>query len=189
MLPNVDPTKAASSAAVTPSTTKKPDVERAVPYTPTAPKPAAEAEKAGQTATEQRVAQSAPSKAGTEIIQRLQRVDSKPAAPGQLTTHDQAEINFQLTREERDVFLNAISGDESVEEMTKQEQETLQKTAERIEKLIEDADTRTAEGRERLDKAIKEWYTRLANGKHKPPTDLIRLIQAAAAGRTDLTYI
>ncbi|MCD7896757.1 MAG: hypothetical protein LUG50_08805 [Planctomycetaceae bacterium] len=116
-------------------------------------------------------------------------MDGKPATPGQKLTQDQAEINFQLTREERDVFLNAISGDESVEEMTKQEQETLQKAAERIEKLIEEADTRTAEGRERLDRAVKEWYSRLANGKHKPPTDLLRLIQAAAAGKTDLSYV
>lgn len=189
MLPNIDPAKAASSASVNPTPTKKPDVERAAPYTPTVAKPAADAEKVRQTATEPRTGESAPSKAGTEVLQRIRRVDGKPATPGQKLTQDQAEINFQLTREERDVFLNAISGDESVEEMTKQEQETLQKAAERIEKLIEEADTRTAEGRERLDRAVKEWYSRLANGKHKPPTDLLRLIQAAAAGKTDLSYV
>lgn len=104
-------------------------------------------------------------------------------------TRDEADINFQLTREERDVFINAISGAESVKDMSEEEQKTLQKTAERIEKILEAVDTRTEEGRQRADLAIKEWYSRLANGKFKAPSDLLRLIQAAALGQEDLTKV
>ncbi len=104
-------------------------------------------------------------------------------------TKDEAEINFQLTREERDVFINAMSGNEPVKDMSEEEQQMLQKTAERIEKILEAVDTRTTEGRQRADAAIKEWYSRLANGKYKAPSDLVRLIQAAALGVDDLTKI
>ncbi len=106
-----------------------------------------------------------------------------------ILSRDEADINFQLTREERDVFINAISGNESVQEMSEEEQKLLQKTAERIEKILAAVDTRTEEGRERADMAIKEWYSRLANGKFKAPTDLLRLIQAAALGQEDLTKV
>lgn len=97
---------------------------------------------------------------------------------------DQAEIKLQLTREEREVFLNAISGRESPSEMSEEEQELLQKTSERIEKLIEEANARDTQTKERVDKAVKEWYTRLSNGK-QPPGDLLTLIRQAAAGVLD----
>ncbi len=97
---------------------------------------------------------------------------------------DQAGINFQMTREEREVFLSAMSGRERVSEMSENEQKLMEKSAERLEKLIEAADARDAASREKLDKAVKEWYIRLANGK-QPPGDLLWLISQAAAGKLE----
>lgn len=102
---------------------------------------------------------------------------------------DSAEINFQLTLEERDVFLNAMSGQEDPASMTPEEQTTLQKVSERIEKLLEEAEGKSADRVDRLDKAIKEWYNRLSNGKHKAPADLVRLIRLSALGTGDLSKI
>ncbi len=97
---------------------------------------------------------------------------------------DQAEINFQMSREEREVFLSVMSGRERVSDMSEDEQRLMEKSAARLEKLIEAADARDAASRERIDKAVKEWYLRLSNGK-QPPTDLLTLIRESAAGRLD----
>lgn len=104
-------------------------------------------------------------------------------------TKDQAEINFQVTREERDALVNYVSGKEDVKDMTEDEQETLQKVSERIQKMIENAEAKSTERGERLDKAVKEWYNRLTNGKDKAPINLTRLITLAAMGITDLSKI
>ncbi len=117
-------------------------------------------------------------KAGTSII----GARTETAKRSRTEVRDQAGINFQMTREEREVFLSAISGRERVSEMSENEQKLMEKAAERLEKLIEAADTRDTANREKLDKAVKEWYTRLANGK-QPPPDLIMLISQAAAGK------
>lgn len=119
-------------------------------------------------------------KTGTGIVATRSDAEKlkKPAA------RDQAEINFQMTREERDVFLGAMSGRERVSDMTENEQRLMEKAAERLERLIETAEAKDAAGRERVDKAVKEWYLRLSNGK-QPPSDLLTLIRDAAAGKLD----
>lgn len=102
---------------------------------------------------------------------------------------DQAEINFQLTKEERDAFLNAMSGQENPSDMTEREQTALQRASERVQKLMDDAAARTTDRTDRLDKAIREWYSRLSNGKYSAPPNLLQLIQQAAAGNMNFKNI
>ncbi|MCD8138362.1 MAG: hypothetical protein LUE17_01040 [Planctomycetaceae bacterium] len=97
---------------------------------------------------------------------------------------DQAEIAFQMTREERDVFTSYVSGEETVDQMSELEQRTLERVAERLERLIAEADARTETGRKRMNLALREWYQRLAGGKQSPE-NLIDLIQMATQGRMD----
>ncbi|MDR1745452.1 MAG: hypothetical protein LBS30_06840, partial [Planctomycetota bacterium] len=78
---------------------------------------------------------------------------------------DQAAIAFQLTREERDVFLEYVTGEDDPDSLTDQEQLTLQRVTERLAKLIEEADARSVKGRGRVNVAIKEWFSRLSGGK------------------------
>ena len=188
MLPNIDPTTNAANvgAAVQPQV-KRTESDKAIEaYNNASPAPRVKsADERVQTGGEinrkeargaQRTAEGAP----------IARTGKSKTDSYLRAGQDQAEINFQLTREERAVFLGAMSGQEDPKQMTEQEQGTLQKAAERIEKLLEDATTRRTDRTDRLDKAIKEWYSRLSNGKHKVPADLIRLIQQAAAG--DLNF-
>lgn len=189
MLPNIDPTTNAANvgAAVQPQV-KKTESDKAIE----AYNSNASAAPRVKSADEQ--VQSGGAVRRKEAREAQRAVEGAPVArTGKSKTdtylrqgQDQAEINFQLTREERAVFLGAMSGQDDPEQMTEQEQGTLQKAAERIEKLLEDATTRKTDRTDRLDKAIKEWYSRLSNGKHKAPADLIRLIQQAAAG--DLNF-
>jgi hypothetical protein len=121
-------------------------------------------------------------KVGTRSITGPRRdtaVQRKVEAKG-----DQAAINFQMSREEREVFLSAMTGRERVSDMSEDEQKLMEKSAERLDKLIEAADARDTASRERMDKAVKEWYIRLANGK-QPPTNLLTLIRQAAEGKLD----
>ncbi len=193
MLPTIDPTNSAASVAVQtqPQTpTRRLDAEKALEAynLQTA---AADAEKAAAASQQVDAAGQKADTAGeaqktAPSPSRKAAAESKPKTdvylrPGQ----DQAEINFQLTREEREAFINAISGQEKPEDMAEEEQTALQRAAERVEKLIEEALTRSTDRGERLDKAIKEWYTRLTNGKYKAPPDLISLIQQAAAGNVN----
>lgn len=179
MMPNIDPaTTSANLGAATPATPqiRRPEMDKALEAYQTAPQPATgaspyEAGEAQKTGAVDRMRD--PKKSATQIL------------AAKLT--DQAEIGFQMTREEREVFLNAMSRQESPQDMTEEEQTTLQKVSERIEKMIEDSSTRNQEKLDRLDKAIKEWYNRLAGGKHKAPADLVRLIQQAAAGNLNFT--
>lgn len=171
MLPNIDPTVAAGTGAATPQPqVRRPELEQALEAYNTPPVVPDAIVQAG--AGEMRK---------TDAASSVNRHAETKTRSFYKNGQDQSEINFQLTREERDVFVNAISGDEDPEEMSEQEQETLQRVAERIEKLIEEAATRNTQKVERLEKAIKEWYTRLS-GKREAPADLIALIYRAAAG-------
>ena len=98
--------------------------------------------------------------------------------------NDQADIAFQLTREERDVFLDYVTGETDSESLTDQEEITLQRVTERLSKLIEEADARSAKGRNRINAAMKQWFSRLSGGK-EVPAHLIDLIQQAAQGKMD----
>ncbi len=124
----------------------------------------------------------APEKTGTRVGAARTETDVRRRAAAR--TGDQAEINFQMSREEREVFLSAMSGRESVSEMSEEEQRLMERASERLEKLIEAADARDAASRERMDKAVKEWYLRLSNGK-QPPADLLTLIRQASQGLLD----
>lgn len=197
MLPNIDVTTAATmggSAPVT-SSARRVETDQLVQ----------EANRALQNLQIQQPQerQSSPSTAdraaSTDAVTDSQATEKtqqtgKAGKPGTRTydrngNRDQAEINFQLTRDERDVFLNAMSGREDPQEMTEDEQNTLQKVSERLEKLIEEATAKETERVERLERAVKEWYSRLSNGKHKAPADLIRLISQAAMGVVDLSKL
>lgn len=135
------------------------------------------ADKAADTSagTAERVASRVPG-ARSETALRQQR----PSAKG----GDQAEINFQMSREEREVFLSVMTGREKASEMSETEQKLMEKASERLDKLIEAATSRDTASRERMDKAVKEWYLRLSNGK-QPPANLLNLITQAANGELD----
>ncbi len=195
MLPNVDPaTNAANVGAATPvsqTQVKRPETDRAARLYAPSPAPGEQRIPADQTQTREEVRQK-------EAVETQKTADSSTQTPktGKPKTGsypkqagDQAEINFQLTREERDAFLNAMSGQEDPSEMTEQEQSALQRASERIEKLLEDATTRQTDRTDRLDKAIREWYSRLSNGKYNAPPDLILFIQQAAAGNMNFKNI
>lgn len=174
MLPNIDPTTTTASAVggTTPQV-KRPEVEKALEAYQQ--RPVSDNSSPGELEGTTRSAEKP-----TRIVGTRHETDRFKKPAGQ----DQAELKMQLTREEREVFLNAISGRESTSEMSEEEQRLLQKTTERIEKMLEEADARDAQTRERVDKAVKEWYTRLSNGK-QPPGDLLTLIRQAAAGTLD----
>ncbi len=174
MFLNIDPAATTSVGAQT-QPVKRPELDKvAETYQATAVRSSVAFEEADTAATPaEKTGVRAPGGAQSETAKR-----------SKTEVRDQAGINFQMTREEREVFLSAMSGRERVSEMSENEQKLVEKTAERLEKLIEAADTRDAAKREKLDKAVKEWYIRLANGR-QPPTDLITLIRDAAAGKLD----
>lgn len=125
-----------------------------------------------------------PEAKAADVAQKSRKSTSGSATQviGVRLGQDSAELGFHLTREEREVFVNAISGKESPEEMSEEERQLLQKTSERIDQLIEAAMSRTTENRERIDSAVKEWYARLSKGKLEAGEDLLTLIRKAARG-------
>ena len=173
MIPNIDPV-APTSVGAQATSVKRPETDKIVETYQTA--------NVRDTASFEETESSArpTSKTGTSIIS----MHSDAAKQLRAATGDQAEINFQLTREEREAFLSAMTGRERVSEMSEGEQRLVEKVSERLEKLIETADAKDAASRERVDKAVKEWYLRLSNGK-QPSSDLLTLIRDAAAGKLD----
>ena len=172
MLPKIDPTTPPPSAGSNPQA-RRPELDQAL-----------EAYKAPQVREQAVQEQAAETRSTTDIIQKAQRTSDARSVSGRAPRdRDSAEINFQMTREERAVFVNAMSGKEDPADMTEEEQGTLQKVSERIEKLIEDAITRDTASRERVESAVKEWYSRLSNGKREPGQDLLYLIRQAAMGQ------
>ena len=104
--------------------------------------------------------------------------------PARREDQDRVELNFHLTREEREAFATAFSSKQNPETMSPDEQETLKKASERISKYIEEAVTRNSDSRERVEKAVGEWYSRLTRGEQSP-FDLINLLRQAAMGNLD----
>lgn len=98
---------------------------------------------------------------------------------------DQAEINFQLTMEERDAFLSAFTSKQDPSSMTPEEREALQKASERISKYIDETVARNGDNRERVEKALREWYSHLTKGETDGPLDLLNLLRQAAMGNLD----
>ncbi len=96
---------------------------------------------------------------------------------------DSAEINFSLTQEERDAFINAFSSKQDPATMTEEERSVLQQASERINKYIDEAIANNTEKRERVEKAVREWYSSIAKGEDQGPTDLIHLLRKAAMGQ------
>lgn len=173
MFLNIDPA-ASTSVGAQAQTVKRPEIDRvAETYQTTAVRDSVAFEETDIAARPAEKPVSGTAGARTETGKR-----------SKTEVRDQAGINFQMTREEREVFLSAMSGRERVSEMSENEQKLMAKAAERLERLIEAADARDAASREKMDKAVKEWYIRLANGR-QPPADLISLISDAAAGKLD----
>lgn len=193
MLPNIDVTNTANLGGASPAKRPEPDQVVQDSYKSLSnvkeqqPKPKAAPVSNDRTSSATDVVKDSRPAENVQQTQKAGRSGTR--SYDRNATQDQAEINFQLTREERDVFLNVMSGREEAGAMTEEEQTTLQKVSERIEKLIEDADAKDSERAERLEKAVKEWYNRLSNGKHKAPVDLIRLIHQAAMGVADLSKL
>lgn len=96
---------------------------------------------------------------------------------------DRVEINFSLSREERDAFVTAFSSKQDPAVMSEEEKATLRKASERISSFIDDAIARNTDNRERVEKAMKEWYSRITHGES--PADLVDLLRKAAMGNLD----
>lgn len=176
MLPTIDPAAGAAANVGGANQSRRSDMDKIVEaYKIAAP---AKTEK-------QQVDNAGSEAAKTSGVQGSEAVRSKQRPTDViLRLEDQADISFQLTREEREVFLSYASGEEEPSQMTQQEQTTLQRVAERLDKLIEESDARSAKGRSRIDAAMKEWYSRLASGKQAPER-LIDLIKLASQGQMD----
>lgn len=98
---------------------------------------------------------------------------------------DQAEINFTLSREEREAFVSAFNSRQDPAAMSDSEKETLRKASERISKFIDDAISRNSDNREKVEKAVGEWYAKMTKGEQQGPTELITLLRQAALGNLD----
>lgn len=183
MLPNIDPvTNAAAVGAVTPST-RRPDTEKALEAYTSGSKARVDEKRVRREAG--RVGKETKEARAPDAVERTGQVRSRDTATDIVRRiDDQADIAFQMTREEREVFLGYVSGEEELDQLTDQEKITLERVTERVEKLIEQADARSTKGRDRINVAMKEWYSRLANGK-QAPENLIALIQRASQGMMD----
>lgn len=182
MLPNIDNvnTTASTSGVATQSTTqKRSDTDRvaqamhaksveAYKSNQSTPDPTNAAEK---TAASRKVDKVEPSK-GTEARQK----------------NDQVELNFSLTREERDAFINAFAEKQDPATMTEEEKENLQSAAERIAKYVEETISKNGERRERVEKAVGEWYSRISKRELEGNFDLIDLLRKAATGQLDTLW-
>ncbi len=178
MLPNIDPAAASPAANVgATQQTRRVEVDKALEAYKASATPKVEERRVGREARE--AARTAEAATATQQV-RTKTGSTDVVKRGE----DQAEIAFQMTREEREVFTSYISGDETVDQMSEAEQRTLERVSERLERLIEEADARSETGRKRMNLALREWYQRLAGGKQSPE-NLIDLIQMATQGRMD----
>ena len=165
MLPNVDPVTQGTSSGGT-AYLRRADY----PQLAQAEIPEATAEKAKESNASQALGKS-------------NNADANAKAKNSIWENkDQAELNFSLTREEKEVFVNAFSKDQDPATMSEDDQETLQKAAERISKFVEEAIAKKAENRKRIEKAVSEWYDKISNGEGKGPAELIHLLHQAAMG-------
>lgn len=183
MLPNIDPVTSAAAVGATTPSTRRPDMEKALEAYKSAPAARVDEKRVGKEAG--RVGSETKEARAPDAVERTSQVKARERTTDVVRRiDDQADIAFQMTREEREVFLGYISGEEEIDQLTDQEKITLERVTERIEKLIEEADARSTKGRGRITLAMKEWYSRLANGK-QAPENLIDLIQRAAQGMMD----
>lgn len=196
MLPNLDVTSAAGLGGVTPAPAKRNETDpltqdayrnmQNIREQPVPPVPETDtASSQDKKVTEIRTKASEATQTATQPTARRPGTRSYD----RYSARDSAEINFQMTLEEREIFLSAMSGQEDPTDMTQEEQTVLQNVSERIEKLLEEAETKSTDRGDRIDRAIKEWYNRLSNGKHKAPADLVRLIRLSAMGTGDLSNV
>lgn len=118
------------------------------------------------------------------VEQRDEFVQAEKSGTRILQSKDKADINFTLSREERDAFIAAFSSKQDSASMTNGEKETLKKASERISKFIDEAITRNSDNREKVEKAVGEWYSRITKGE-QGPMDLIELMRKAAMGTLD----
>lgn len=183
MLPNIDPVTSTAAVGATTPSTRRPDMEKALEAYKNVPAARVDDNRVGKEAA--RVGNETNGARAADAVERAGQVKSRDSSTEVVRRKDdQADIAFQMTREEREVFLGYVSGEEELSQLTDQEKITLERVAERIEKLIEQADARSTKGRNRINVAMKEWYSRLANGK-EAPENLIDLIQRASQGMMD----
>lgn len=109
---------------------------------------------------------------------------AKKSETGIRQVKDQVEINFSLTREEREAFTTAFSSKQDPAKMSEEENTTLKAASERISKFIDEAISRNSDNRERIEKVMGEWYSRMTQGK-QGPVDLVNLLRQAAMGNLD----
>lgn len=177
MLPSIDPAAVGAAASVSGAAqSQRAEMDRVIEAYKVAPVAADEAKVGAEAGQASRTAAAV---ARPEAIKTKRNANDLFKRPD-----DQAEVAFQVTREEREVFLNYASGNEDIDELSEHEQTTLQRVAERLDKLIEAASERNAKGMNRINAAMKEWYSRLAGGK-EAPEQLIALIQRASQGKMD----
>lgn len=126
--------------------------------------------------TSEKTAEAGPA----QILEQNRSKNNSPV----LGVQDQVELNFSLTRDEKEAFVNAFSKKQDPATMTEEEQETLKKAAERISKFVEETIARNTSKRERVEKAVAEWYDKLSQGETEGerPTDLLSLLRKAAMG-------
>lgn len=126
------------------------------------------------------------------------RAEEKPEAKSRRTAteaipareqreaRDQVEIQFVLSREEREAFAAALSSQGNpAETMTEEEKQTVKKASERISKFIDDTAARNQKSREKVESAVSEWYSKMSRGEPRGPLDLIQLLRAAAMGNLE----
>ncbi|MCD8350246.1 MAG: hypothetical protein LUC93_06510 [Planctomycetaceae bacterium] len=181
MLPKIDPAAAAAAnVGATQQQARRVEVDKVLEAYKASAATKVDERRVGNVGNEAReAARTAETTPGTQPV-RTRTGSTDVLKRGE----DQAEIAFQMTREEREVFTSYVSGEETIDQMSEAEKRMLERVAERLERLIAEADTRTETGRKRMDLALREWYQRLAGGKQSPE-HLIDLIQMATQGRMD----
>ncbi len=183
MLSKIDPVTNAAANAGAAQQTRRADADKILEAYRSAPAPKVEEKRIAKEA-DSPSAETKEARAADEV-KRAGGVKARSSTDNIIKRFDdQADIAFQMTREERDVFLDYVTGEEDPDARTEQEEATLQRVMERLAKLIEEADARSAKGRNRINAAMKTWFSRLSGGK-EVPAHLIELIQQAAQGKLD----
>lgn|GEM_PF-2844319 len=121
---------------------------------------------------------------GAHKIDKIQAAN----APETQRNNDLIELNFSLTREERDAFIQAFSDKQDPATMTQEEKDNLQSASERIAKYVEETIAKNTERRERVEKAVGEWYSRISKRELEGQFDLLELLEKAASGQIDTLW-
>ncbi|MDR3211873.1 MAG: hypothetical protein LBU79_08155 [Planctomycetota bacterium] len=120
----------------------------------------------------------------TEVVSRK----DNDAAKSSRTVSDQVELRYTLSTEESEAFSRYFANrDESGKSAlpSPEDQEVIQKAAERISHALDGVINKNLQSQERLDRAISQWYSDIASGSVERPTHLIGLLGQLAMGKFD----